>query len=267
MVWDRYLKLLGIRPKEPSFDSLTEIIRAHLLKIPFENLSKLYFLKTRNLRGIPDIDLYLDGIERYHFGGTCYTTNYYFHLLLKHLGYTTELCGADMDQPDVHLVNRVTLDGKEYLVDVGYAAPFGEPMPLYLNKDLEIHAGSDRYVLSPKDSDGCSEMKLYRNGSLHHGYRVKPGHREIDYFRHIIADSFLPSSTFMNCILLVKYTGEKSIVIHNMAYLERAAGHEVRREFKTRNEMLDEVELNFKISKPITHEALEEMTITGDAWH
>ncbi len=48
---------------------MSRLVRAHLERVPFEDLSKLCYLRTRSLRGIPDLELYLDGIERDHFGG------------------------------------------------------------------------------------------------------------------------------------------------------------------------------------------------------
>jgi len=49
----RYLRLLNIPQREPSLDYLDEIIKAQMLKVPFENVSKLYHLKTSGLKSIP----------------------------------------------------------------------------------------------------------------------------------------------------------------------------------------------------------------------
>ena len=83
----RYLSALGVRAREPGIDALEELVAAHLTGVPFENISKLYYKKHRGLRGLPGLDLYLDGIERHHFGGTCYANNHYLNLLLQYLGY------------------------------------------------------------------------------------------------------------------------------------------------------------------------------------
>ena len=114
---------------------------------------------------MPILGLFLDGIERFNFGGTCYPNNYYFYQLLANLGYQTKLCGADMSNPDVHLVSMVTLEKREYLVDVGYAAPFIAPMPRDLATDYVVVLGRDRYVLKPQDARGRSRMDL-RGGQL-----------------------------------------------------------------------------------------------------
>src|SRR5512146_169462 len=125
----RYLDVLGVTATDPSYDGLAELVAAHVTRIPFENVSKLYYKKNLGLTSPPPIELYLDGIEQYHFGGTCYSNNLYLNALLASLGYNVKLCGADMSAPDVHIVSMVRVDGREYIVDAGYGAPFLAPLP------------------------------------------------------------------------------------------------------------------------------------------
>ena len=118
-LFEKYLALLGLKISNPTMEFLTTIVKAHLTRIPFENISKL-LLKKRGLNYIPNLSEYLEGIETHHFGGTCYANNYYLFLLLEGLGYDVKLCGADMKNPDVHLISIVTIDRKGFLVDCGY---------------------------------------------------------------------------------------------------------------------------------------------------
>ena len=74
----RYLAVLGVAHQEPTLDALRELVTAHLTHVPFENISKLHNRKHHGLTGLPSIQLYLDGIERHHFGGTCYANNFHF---------------------------------------------------------------------------------------------------------------------------------------------------------------------------------------------
>jgi len=217
---ERYLNLLGVRRRKPSTDALRELVQAHLSQIPFENISKLYYRKHRGLRDLPSLELFLDGIERFHFGGTCYTNNYYLYQLLANLGYQVKLCGADMSNPDVHLVSMVTVEKREYLVDVGYAAPLWMPLPRDLATDYTIVLGRDRYVLKPQDVGGCSRMELYRDGNLKHGYLAKPMPRQIQEFEHIVVDSYSDNATFMNAILAARFFPDRSFVIHNLTLIE-----------------------------------------------
>jgi len=107
---------LGLTRRDPSLEAFRELLTGHLTKIPFENISKLYYRKRLGLVSLPDIRLYLDGIEKYYFGGTCYSNNYHFHLLLRSLGYEAKLRAADMRTPEVHVLNMITTGGHSIIV-------------------------------------------------------------------------------------------------------------------------------------------------------
>ena len=256
---DRYLEILGVSRREPSYEALSEIIQAHLYRIPFENISKLYYKKQRSLRGIPDLDTYLVGIERFHFGGTCYSNNFYLYRLLLTLGYEVKLCGADMSSPDVHLLSIVTLGGREYLVDVGYAAPFWAPMPRDLKKDYTISLGSERYVLKPQDTEGRSRMELYRDGSLEHGYLAKPQSRQIQEFEGPIADSFRDDQTFMNALLVARFSPESSLVICNLTFTEHGANSVTSRELASRDDAVKLISDRFRMPRTVVEDAVAEL--------
>jgi hypothetical protein len=44
-VVDHYLTILGVVQREPSLEALRELLAVHLTRIPFENISKLYYRK------------------------------------------------------------------------------------------------------------------------------------------------------------------------------------------------------------------------------
>ena len=75
---ERYLRLLGVPRRPPSLDALEELVRAHAWRVPFENISKLYYKKSLGLRSLPGLGRFLDGVEEHGFGGTCYANNSYF---------------------------------------------------------------------------------------------------------------------------------------------------------------------------------------------
>ena len=263
---ERYLRLLGLQRRRPSLDALGEIVQTHQQRVPFENISKLYYKKQHALRGLPSLDLFLDGIERFHFGGTCYTNNYYLYLLLANLGYAIKLCGADMSNPDVHLVSMVTIENHEYLIDVGYAAPFLTPLPRDLTTDYTVALGRDRYVLKPQDAQACSKVKLYRDGVLKHGYRAKPLPRRIDEFEHIIVDSYRADATFMNSLLLARFYPDRSIVIHNLTVIESHGLASTSRTLANLEELGQAIVNHFGIPTEITADVVKELGQLGDAW-
>lgn len=265
-IYRRYLQVLGVSYKKPDVSFLFDITKAHLTKIPFENVSKLYYRKNNDLTGLPDFDKYLGGIEHYHFGGTCYANNYYLHLLLKHLGFDVKLCGADMSQADVHLVNIVQVEEREFLVDVGYAAPFLKPFPLNENRDIILDWGRDKYRLRPGDPHGRHRLEMYQEGVLKHGYLVNPAPRRIEEFVHVIADSFRDQATFMNSLLLVKFAENWSLRLNNLSITETRGCHAECREIESRKSLPFVIQELFGIPSGIAAEALSTLGQFGDAW-
>ena len=213
-IFDRFLKILEVKPADPSLELLKKIIKSHLEKIPFENISKLIF-KRQGMNDIPGFVKYLDEIENNNFGGTCYSLNYYLYLLLRHLGFTVKLCGADMKLPDVHLVSIVEIDYKEYLVDCGYGAPFMEPMPRNISYDSEINFGDEKYILKPKNFDDTSRLEQYCKNELKHYYTVKPQARKLSEFNKVIINSYADDALFMNSLLITRHSEDYSISLRN----------------------------------------------------
>jgi arylamine N-acetyltransferase len=262
----RYLDLLGIRRRPPGLAALRELVRAHLTGVPFENISKLYYHKHLGLRSLPGLERFLDGIHRFHFGGTCYSNNFYCYQLLANLGYEVMLCGAGMAAPDVHLVSLVRVAGREYLVDVGYAAPFLAPLPCDGDDDHVLILGRDRYVLKPRDHQGRSRMELYRDGALRHAYTVRPMSRDIGEFERVIAASFQPDATFMKVLLLARFFADRSLVIHNLSVIESRGTRSSVRRLSGRDELASAVQEGFGIPAEITAEVVRDLEDFGDAW-
>ena len=262
---ERYLQLLGVPRKGPSLRALSELVFAHLTRVPFENISKLYRWKRQGQTTIPTLPQFLEGIEQCKFGGTCYSNNFHFYTLLADLHYDVKLCAADMATPDVHMVSVVRIEGHEYLVDAGYAAPFLSPMPLDLSEDYVIHLGWDRYVLKAKDEAGRSRLELYRDGTLKHGYLVKPRQRTIDDFQPVITDSFRSTATFLNSILLARFWRDHSLVIHNLTLIE-SRGRQCQIRPLRRDEVVAEIHQQFGMPLAIVAAAIENLHDLQDAW-
>lgn len=262
----RYLGLLGLERREPSYAALAEIVHAHVVRIPFENISKLHYRKHLELRGIPVLDLFLDGIERYRFGGTCYACNFHLYELLDSLGYDAKLCGADMSKPDVHMVTLVTLEGREYLVDGGNAAPFLEPLPRDLLQDHVVALGRDRYVLRPRDSAGRSQMDLYRDGVYRLQYTVNPRPRRVEEFGGVIADSYRDDATFMNALLLVRFQPGQSVMIHNLTVIESGVNGTYTRKLGGREDVANAVQELFGIPGEVVAGVVGELAELQDVW-
>jgi len=266
-LFTEYLNILEVSIKEPSLIALRELIESHLINIPFENISKLYNKKKYALYDIPNFEQYIDGIKKYKFGGTCYSNNYYFNKLLEYLGYNVILCGADMKNPDVHIVSIVKPENQEFIIDVGYAAPFFEPLPRNISSNYQISFGKDKYILFPQDSSGFSQLNFYRNDSLKHSYVVKPHPKSISDFTNVIKDSFSQTSTFMNSILLVIFKKNYFKAIHNFTLIEYSNNNYTKREISNKSKLAQEIETEFGMPSEIAYEALAQIINFIDAWN
>ncbi len=264
-VFERYLRVLGVEARPPSLDALREVTAAHLHRVPFENLSKLLYRHDSGMR-VPPLDRFLDGVEQHGFGGTCYANNYHLSRLLSYLGYDVRFCGADMKHSDVHVANLVELDGREYLVDVGYGAPFAEPMPLDCAEDVVVELGGDRYVLQPRERDGSSTLEMYRDGTPRHGYRFKPQPRRIEEFVGSIEASFSEQATFMNALLIVQFRPGASRALHNRLLRECAGAAHVSRELPDGDALPTAIEEHFGIEAGLARRALAGVDLSRDVF-
>ena len=263
-LFEKYLKLLGVNKSEPNFNFLKKIVKAHLIKVPFENISKLLY-KKQGMNYIPDLGLFLEGIERYKFGGTCYTNNYYLFLLLKKLGFEIKLCGADMKNPDVHLVSIVTIDGIEYIVDSGYAAPFLTPLLRDLKEDYLIALGNEKYIIKPKDEFGKTKVEQYTEGKLQHWYTAKPKERKIEDFQNVIEDSYADDAVFMNAVRITKFLENGSLVLKNLS-LSETRGNTSSTIKISRDEIHSVIQENFGMPSGVVKEAISLLTDLKDIY-
>ncbi len=263
-MFKRYLNILGINHNEPSIKELYKIVNAHLTKVPFENISKLLY-KKQGLKHLPDLPTFLDGIEKYNFGGTCYANNYYLYSLLKYLGYNVKLCGADMKNPDVHLVSIVNIGGREFIADVGYAAPFFQPLPRDTEDDYIIGFGEEKYILNPVDENNYSKMKQYCKGELKHGYTAKPQPRKIEEFQNVIEDSYRDDATFMNAVMIARFYKNSSLVLRNLT-LTKTENNKTTTQRIERDKIPAAAEHYFGIPRHFVEEAVNELGELKDTW-
>lgn len=166
----RYLGILGWAG-DPG---LHELVSSHLIKVPFENVSKL--LRPADAPAIPTIDEFLRGIAEQDLGGTCYAIAFYFAELLAYLDYEADVLAADVGAATrAHAVCRVDVEGEPHLVDVGYGAPFYEPYSLVSGLPRTVPHGDVTYVLDRHPSHPeAFEFAQHRGGARGLTYVARP---------------------------------------------------------------------------------------------
>lgn len=123
---DAYLARIGIeRPQELTLECLDALVFAHQCAVPFEDLDV-----CEKAQNVPlGIRALFEKVVVRRRGGYCFELNALFGALLKALGFETRPCMArilirPVPHPLIsHRANIVTIDGVEYLVDVGLAGP------------------------------------------------------------------------------------------------------------------------------------------------
>jgi N-hydroxyarylamine O-acetyltransferase len=125
---------------------LQGVHEAHMLAVPFENLSIHYGEHIRL-----DEEWIYDKLVRRHRGGFCYELNGLFARLLRGLGFTVTLLSAEVAQEEGgyspefdHLTLLIhQLDGSDWLADVGFGDSFRRP--LRMRADIE-QEGADGHL-------------------------------------------------------------------------------------------------------------------------
>jgi N-hydroxyarylamine O-acetyltransferase len=148
-----------------SKEALFGLQAAHLLSIPFENLDIHY--KNRIKLDIASI---YKKIVLNRRGGFCYELNGLFYHLLKNIGFDVWIVsgrvyskdgnyGAEYD----HLAIVANVDGKKYLVDVGFGKFSHKPLEISLDVNLDDEFGLFRFDKGHAD---YLRINLVENGNL-----------------------------------------------------------------------------------------------------
>ena len=125
----QYLSRIGVDAVPPAdLEGLNSLIRAQLTHVPFENID---VWATGACPSLADAELFEKIVLRRR-GGYCFELNTLFRILLNSLGFDAYQCIAsliheDRVDPPAHNVIVCRLQGRKYLLDVGFggAVPFG----------------------------------------------------------------------------------------------------------------------------------------------
>ena len=149
----KYLEGISLcYPGIPTLETLDALIWSHQCKVPFENID------TRLLAcpvSLSSQDLYRKIVEERH-GGFCFELNGLFLLLLQSLGFKAYACvcrvaaGFTSLRALTHRASIVSLNGKEYLCDVGLGGPMA-PFAVELSPEPQTKKGETYRVTDTGD--------------------------------------------------------------------------------------------------------------------
>lgn len=156
--------------------------------------------------------------------------------LLRVLGYDADLLGADMSNPNVHTNIRVRIDTVDYHVDVGYAAPFRQPLRLD-RLPHEITHGSCRYVLDRNRRGEGFEVTHFRGQERLHAYVVHEPPRSREFFEQVIFDSYNPGMEFRSRLRITRFFEEHTVELRNTTLLLYREAETTRTELTSMTEL------------------------------
>jgi len=235
-----YLRRIGVDPESvetPDLETLATLQRAHVLAVPFENLSIVGDPAGEHdgagvVLSIPAI--YEKLVERER-GGYCFELNGLFHWLLVELGYDVDRIAARVTSdgqarpPANHYTNVVELD-RRYVVDVGTGAPMiRHPLPLDGTPQTDDVGVSWRIAESDRpDETFCTQFRFEDDEEWSTRYVFSDVARELQYFE--ATNDFLqcaPESPFTSGAFAVLATAEGHRKLSGTTCSERTAAGEL----------------------------------------
>lgn len=232
---DSYLRRINYSGSlAPTAETLRELHVAHLLTVPFENLS----IHSGQPIILNDAALFDKIVERRR-GGFCYELNGLFAALLRALGFNVLMLSAGVAKaeggfsPDFdHMTLLVKLE-QRWLVDVGFGDLFREP--LLLDEEGEQRQNERAYRIVP-EGNHLILMQRYNNGEWKAQYRftLRP-YDYSDYAEMCRYHQTSPDSHFMKGRICTLFTPQGRITLSDMRLITTVNGG-ARRERVLTNE-------------------------------
>ena len=227
---EAYLKRInynGSRAVSP--ETLRALQVAHLLSVPFENLS-IHSGEPIVLEEEALFRKIVDGRR----GGFCYEANGLFAALLRDLGFSVMMLSAGVANSEGvfgpnfdHMTLLVTLD-KRWLVDVGFGDSFREPLLLDTQdeqvqgpRSFRIIEGATHLFLE-KRNDGGDWLAQYRFTLQP---RTFPDYEEMCHFHQTS-----PESHFTKGTICSRATSEGRITLSGMRFITTSDSQSLRQE-------------------------------------
>jgi N-hydroxyarylamine O-acetyltransferase len=231
-----YLNRLEYRgPLDPNFETLRQLQLAHLLQVPFENLS-IHFHQPIVLN---DTALFEKIVTRRR-GGFCYELNGLFAALLRELGFEVAMLSAQVanDQREFsrdfdHMTLMVAANDERWLADVGFGDSFIEPLTLAVN--LEHQQREHRYRIVGDAQKRLVLEQSSKDGEWKPQYRFSLQPYEYpDYAAMCTYHQTSPESHFTRRRICSRLTPGGRITLSDMRFITTEAG--VRTEQPIRDE-------------------------------
>ena len=215
-------------PLSPSAATLRRLQVAHLVTVPFENLS----IHAGEPIVLDDLALFEKIVLRRR-GGFCYELNGLFSVLLRELGFDVAMLSAGVARADGgfgpefdHMSLLVELEDR-WLADVGFGDSFLEPLLLdergeqvQVGRAYRIEPDGDRLVLLRREADS-GWVAQYRFSLERHGIA--------DYAGMCRYHQTSPRSSFTQRRICSRATADGRLTLSDMRVITTRGGERTER--------------------------------------
>ena len=227
---DTYLARINYNgSRDVNAETLRALQVAHLLSVPFENLS----IHAGEPIVLDEDALYTKIVDQRR-GGFCYECNGLFAGLLRALGFDVAMLAAGVARPDGsfgpifdHMALMVTLN-ERWLVDVGFGDSFLEPL-LLDSRDDQVEGtrtfrlvDADDHVVLMRRNDGEDWQAQYR-------FTLQP-YTFPDYEEMCRYHQTSPDSHFTKNLICSRVTADGRITLSDMRFITTSGPQRIRDE-------------------------------------
>lgn len=202
-----YFSRIGFAGKAtPDIATVRAMMRCQLFSVPFENLD----VRAGKIVSLVPEEI-VEKILKRGRGGYCYEVNGLFAMALESLGIPYRFVAArpmfyPVRRPKTHMALVVTLDGLDWLCDLGFGSS-GIREPLRLDRlDTEVRQDFDLFRLS-QSKDGVYLLQALSDGEWKNQYEFNLCPQEwIDFVPANYLNSTHPDAVFVQKLLVALHT-------------------------------------------------------------
>lgn len=203
----------------PTIQTLIALQEAHLLSVPFENLS----IHIDEPIELADTLLFEKVVNRRR-GGFCYELNGLFSVLLRSLGFDVEMISASVSRGDgeytpdfAHMALMVTLDDR-WLVDVGFGDTFRRPLRIDDLND-QVQTGAAYRIVPYERFHTLMERKDRGEWKPQYRFRLTP-YKYTDFAEMCHFQQYSPDSHFRQGRLCSMATPDGRITLSELNFIK-----------------------------------------------
>ena len=218
-----YLERISYRgSRTPFAETLRNLQVAHLLSVPFENLS----IHVHEAIVLNDEALFHKIVERRR-GGFCYECNGLFAALLRALGFDVSMLSAEVartgggfSQPFDHMTLMVKLEDT-WLVDVGFGDSFLEP--LKMDNSTEQIQGPESFRIVAEDEYLVVQRQYDHEWKKEYRFTLQP-YKYSDFEEMCRYHQTSPQSHFTQKRICSLATSDGRITLSDMRFIVTSDG-------------------------------------------